>query len=41
LKKPKEAAAAYRRSLDIEPDNPDRAARLAGALLRTTSWTRR
>jgi len=33
LKKPKEAAAAYRRSLDIEPDNPDTQRGLAGALL--------
>jgi tetratricopeptide (TPR) repeat protein len=33
LKKPKEAAAAYRRSLDIEPDNPDAQKALATALL--------
>jgi len=33
LKKPKEAAAAYRRSLDIEPDNSDTERALAGALL--------
>jgi tetratricopeptide (TPR) repeat protein len=33
LKKPKEAAAAYRRSLDIEPDNPDAERGLANALL--------
>ncbi len=32
LKKPKEAAAAYRRSLDIEPDNPDAQHALANAL---------
>src|ERR1039458_8916676 len=32
LKKPKEAAAAYKRSLDIEPDNPDAQRALAGAL---------
>ena len=42
LKKPKEAAAAYRRSLDIDPDNPDARARSgqrpAGW---TTSWMRR
>ena len=33
LKKPKDAAAAYRRSLDIEPDNPDVQRGLATALL--------
>jgi tetratricopeptide (TPR) repeat protein len=33
LKKPKEAAAAYRRSLDLEPDNPDAQRGLANALL--------
>jgi tetratricopeptide (TPR) repeat protein len=33
LKKPKEAAAAYRRSLDLEPDNPDAERGLANALL--------
>jgi len=33
LKKPKEAAAAYRRSLDLEPDNPDAQRALANALL--------
>jgi tetratricopeptide (TPR) repeat protein len=33
LKKPKEAAEAYRRSLDIEPDNPDAQHALANALL--------
>ena len=33
LKKPKEAAAAYRRSLDIEPDNRDAERGLASALL--------
>jgi tetratricopeptide (TPR) repeat protein len=33
LKKPKEAAAAYRRSLDIEPDNSDAERGLASALL--------
>jgi tetratricopeptide (TPR) repeat protein len=33
LKKPKEAAAAYRRSLDSEPDNPDAQRALATALL--------
>jgi tetratricopeptide (TPR) repeat protein len=33
LKKPKEAAAAYRRALDIDPDNADAQAKLAGALL--------
>jgi tetratricopeptide (TPR) repeat protein len=33
LKKPKEAAEAYRRSLDIEPDNPDAEHALASALL--------
>jgi tetratricopeptide (TPR) repeat protein len=33
LKKPKEAAAAYRRSLDIEPDNPDTQRALASTLL--------
>lgn len=33
LKKPKEAAAAYRRSLDIDPDNPDAERGLATALL--------
>jgi tetratricopeptide (TPR) repeat protein len=33
LKKPKEAAAAYRRSLDLEPDNPDAQHGLANALL--------
>ena len=32
LKKPKEAAAAYKRSLDIDPDNPDAQRALAGAL---------
>jgi tetratricopeptide (TPR) repeat protein len=32
LKKPKEAAAAYRRSLEIEPDNPDAERGLAMAL---------
>jgi tetratricopeptide (TPR) repeat protein len=33
LKKPKEAAAAYRRSLDIDPDNPEAQGALANALL--------
>jgi tetratricopeptide (TPR) repeat protein len=33
LKKEKEAAAAYRRSLDLEPDNPDAEKALANALL--------
>jgi tetratricopeptide (TPR) repeat protein len=33
LKKPKEAAAAYRRSLDLDPDNPDAQRGLANALL--------
>jgi tetratricopeptide (TPR) repeat protein len=33
LKKPKDAAAAYRRSLDIEPDNPDAQRGLANALI--------
>ena len=33
LKKPKEAAAAYRRSLDMEPDNLDAQRGLANALL--------
>jgi len=33
LKKPKEAAAAYRRSLDIDPDNPEAEGALANALL--------
>ena len=33
LKKPKEAAAAYRRSLEIDPDNPDAERGLATALL--------
>jgi tetratricopeptide (TPR) repeat protein len=33
LKKPKEAAAAYRRSLDLEPDNTDAQHALANALL--------
>jgi len=33
LRKPKEAAAAYRRSLDIEPDNSDVERGLASALL--------
>ena len=33
LKKPKEAAAAYRRSLDSEPDNPEAQRALANALL--------
>jgi tetratricopeptide (TPR) repeat protein len=33
LKKPKEAAEAYRRSLDIEPDNPDAQHALANALM--------
>ncbi len=33
LKKPKEAAAAYRRSLDIDPDNPDGQRALASALM--------
>jgi tetratricopeptide (TPR) repeat protein len=33
LKKPKEAAEAYRRSLDLEPDNPDAQHALANALL--------
>jgi tetratricopeptide (TPR) repeat protein len=33
LKKPKEAAAAYRRSLDQEPDNPDAQRALATALM--------
>jgi tetratricopeptide (TPR) repeat protein len=33
LKKPKEAAAAYRRSLDIDPDNPDAQRGLANALV--------
>ena len=32
LKKPKEAAAAYRRSLDLDPDNPDVERGLANAL---------
>ena len=32
LKKPKDAAAAYKRSLEIEPDNPDVERALAGAL---------
>jgi tetratricopeptide (TPR) repeat protein len=33
LKKPKEAAAAYRRSLDLEPDTPEAQHGLANALL--------
>jgi tetratricopeptide (TPR) repeat protein len=33
LKKPKQAAAAYRRSLDLEPDNPDAERALGNALL--------
>ena len=33
LKKPKEAVAAYRRSLELEPDNADAEHGLAGALL--------
>lgn len=33
LKKPKEAAEAYRRALDLEPDNPDAEHALANALL--------
>jgi tetratricopeptide (TPR) repeat protein len=33
LKKPKEAAAAYRRSLELEPDNPDAQHALAKALM--------
>jgi len=33
LKKPKDAAAAYRRALDIEPDNPDAERALANSLL--------
>jgi tetratricopeptide (TPR) repeat protein len=33
LKKPKEAAAAYRRSLDLEPDTPEAQRGLANALL--------
>jgi tetratricopeptide (TPR) repeat protein len=33
VKKPKEAAAAYRRSLDLDPDNPDAQRGLANALL--------
>jgi tetratricopeptide (TPR) repeat protein len=33
LKKPKDAAAAYRRSLELEPDNPDAERALANALL--------
>jgi tetratricopeptide (TPR) repeat protein len=33
LKKPKDAAAAYRRSLDLDPDNPDAQRGLANALL--------
>ena len=33
LRKPKEAAAAYRRSLDIDPDNPDTETALANALM--------
>jgi tetratricopeptide (TPR) repeat protein len=33
LKKPKEAAAAYRRSLELDPDNPDAQHALARALL--------
>ena len=33
LKKPKDAAAAYKRSLDDEPDNPDVQKALAGALM--------
>jgi tetratricopeptide (TPR) repeat protein len=33
LKKPKEAAAAYRRSLDLEPDNPEAQSALANDLL--------
>jgi len=33
LKKPKEAAAAYRRSIDLDPDNPDAQRGLASALL--------
>jgi tetratricopeptide (TPR) repeat protein len=32
LKKPKEAAAAYQRSLDLDPDNPDAQRGLANAL---------
>ena len=42
LKKPKEAAAAYRRALDIEPDKPDaRDARWRMRCWRTASWMRR
>jgi len=33
MKKPKEAAEAYRRSLDLEPDNPDAQRGLAKALM--------
>ena len=33
LKKPKQAAEAYKRSLDLEPDNPDAQRGLANALL--------
>jgi tetratricopeptide (TPR) repeat protein len=33
MKKPKEAAAAYRRSLELDPDNPDAQRALAKALL--------
>jgi tetratricopeptide (TPR) repeat protein len=33
LKKPKEAAEAYKRSLELEPDNPDAERALANALL--------
>jgi tetratricopeptide (TPR) repeat protein len=33
LKKPKDAAAAYHRALDIEPDNPDAQKALANSLL--------
>jgi tetratricopeptide (TPR) repeat protein len=33
LKKPKEAAAAYRKSLELDPDNPDAQKALAKALL--------
>jgi tetratricopeptide (TPR) repeat protein len=33
MKKPKEAAAAYRRSLELDPDNPDAQKALAKALL--------
>jgi tetratricopeptide (TPR) repeat protein len=33
IKKPKEAAAAYARSLEIEPDNPDAERAMAAALL--------